>query len=56
MVEDKQLLSLDLMNMSLDNKEETTFRRVKERKTTKNYKIGKGQLKNGAKQEGSRIN
>jgi hypothetical protein len=44
------------MKKSLDNKEETTYRRAKERKTTENHSTRTGQLKNTVKREGSQVN
>jgi hypothetical protein len=37
---------LDPVNKSLNNKEETTYKRAKERKSTEDHKTVTGQLKN----------
>jgi hypothetical protein len=44
------------VKLSLDNKEETTYRRGKERKSTGNHKRRTRQLKKPAKQKGDRVN
>jgi hypothetical protein len=44
------------MDKSLDNKEETTYRRAKERQNTKNHQRVTRQLKNTAKQKEDRVN
>jgi hypothetical protein len=41
------------MNKYLDNKEETTYRKVKEKKTRKKYKRVNGYLKTAPKQKGN---
>jgi hypothetical protein len=40
----------------LDNNEESSHRRAKERKSTENHKRGTIQLKNTAKQKSDRVN
>jgi hypothetical protein len=44
------------MNKCSDNKEETTYRRTKERKSTENQKRVTGYLKNTANQKDNRVN
>jgi hypothetical protein len=41
---------------SLNNKEKTTFRRAKEKKSTENHERGTGQLKNTVKQKDNTVN
>jgi hypothetical protein len=44
------------VNTGLDNKEESSPRRTKERKSTENHKRGTGQLENMAKHKSDRVN
>jgi hypothetical protein len=50
------LSPLDPKNKSLDNKEQTTYRRTKEKMNTENHKRGTEQLKRIVKQKGDREN
>jgi hypothetical protein len=41
------------MNKNMDNKEESIYRKAKEKKSTENHKRGTGHLKNMAKEKGN---